>query len=234
MQPTDGARGRGGGPSASCACRYGSLLQGTGAGIGIRLAAVRVSCLTRCIGIRCALTRQALGTVTKAGFTVLETRLIVLTEAILTLVKAILTLAETILLLIKAVLTEAIILTKAVLLLGLRYNGVGIIGRLARRCLKVVLLRLLGQRKRASGKPQGYAHYTQLFQKFPGHHTSSFCYCVYDLSYLALLVILSGRTSVIPFIHRRLLAFKLFLIEHWLLLGFWQWILIRRHFGTVR
>src|SRR5690554_382482 len=208
MQPTDGARGRGGGPSASCACRYGSLLQGIGAGIGIRLAAVRVSCLTRCIGIRCALTRQALGTVTKAGFTVLETRLIVLTEAILTLVKAIL-------LLIKAVLTEAIILTKAVLLLGLRYNGVGIIGRLARRCLKVVLLRLLGQRKRASGKPQGYAHYTQLFQKFPGHHTSSFCCCVYDSSYLALLVILSGRTSVIPFIHRRLLAFKLFLIKHW-------------------
>src|SRR5690554_4296214 len=158
MQPTDGARGRGGGPSASCACRYGSLLQGACAGIGIRLAAVRVSCLTRCIGIRCALARQALGTVTKAGLTVLETRLIVLTEAILALVKAILTLvkailalAEIISLLIKVVLTEAIILTKAVLLLGLRYNGVGIISRLARRCLKVVLLRLLGQRKRAGG-----------------------------------------------------------------------------------
>ena len=137
MQPTDGARGRGGGPSASYARRYWSLLHGACASIGIRLGAVRVSCLTWRIGIRGTFTRQALGAVTKA-------RLAVLTEAVLAL-------AEIILPLIKAILAVAIILTKAVLLLGLRYCGVGMIRRLARRCLKVVLLRLLGQCKRAGG-----------------------------------------------------------------------------------
>src|SRR5690554_7076340 len=142
MQPTDGARGRGGGPSASYACRYWSLLHGACAGIGISLGAVRIGCLTRRIGIRGALTRQtltrqALGAVTKA-------RLAVLAEAVLALAKIILPL-------IKAILAEAIILTQAVLLPGLRYSGVGIISRLARRCLKVVLLRLLGQRKGAGG-----------------------------------------------------------------------------------
>src|SRR5690554_2902143 len=137
MQPTDGARGRGGGPSASCARRYWSLLHGACAGISIRLGAVRVGCLTWRIGIRGAFTRQALGAVTKA-------RLAVLAEAVLALAKIILPL-------IKAILAEAIILTQAVLLPGLRYSGVGIISRLARRCLKVVLLRLLGQRKGAGG-----------------------------------------------------------------------------------
>src|SRR5690554_4543589 len=137
MQPTDGARGRGGGPSVSCACRYWSLLHGACAGIGISLGAVRIGCLTRRIGIRGALTRQALGAVTKAGLAVLA--------------EAVLALAEIILPLIEAILAEAIILTKAVLLLGLRHSGVGMISRLARHCLQVVLLRLLGQRKGAGG-----------------------------------------------------------------------------------
>src|SRR5690554_1085188 len=140
MQLTDGARGRGGGPSASCACRYRSLLHGSCTGICIRLGAVWVGCFTfsRRIEVRGALTRQALGAVTKAGLAILPIRLGVLAETILALIKAILTLAEAILALIKAILAEAVILTKAilltkaVLLLGLRHSGFGMISRLAR------------------------------------------------------------------------------------------------------